>query len=389
MKNLKNRLTANVISFLVIGGSCLPTMFADGPNDDQNLPGFIHLSYGHAIPLGLKCDILPDEYCGVAPAYGTIPQPGEYKKNPRPPRSERKEDRRYSKPQRLFSHEHDGQFSKNESGGLPISMSEPENDSFIVKTVPSREELERKYPNILCALYSYTDIKEKEEPLTSVLYCNQINRDYKEILRNWNPENKGLIKKRKICKGYKSIEPLLGKEEHVNRVLSLSSINSKICGLVRKAVQAKRKKEIYTQKLINDIENSIFKLKSARFPVDSDILKYVNSNYIHNRKFLKLSKELCPSVTSYVIVACIGTPWFVKYILDDVKKQPSLQNVVNRDNQLFNLARNLQRMFLGTLVYRLHQEDIPKKTIGSNVVRYVGDVEIDSPISPKILVNEV
>ena len=56
MKNLKNKLTASMISFLVMGSSCLPTVFADPLNDDQNPPGVIQSSNGNVMPLGLKCD---------------------------------------------------------------------------------------------------------------------------------------------------------------------------------------------------------------------------------------------------------------------------------------------------------------------------------------------
>ena len=80
MKSLKNKLTASVFSVLMIGSSCLSSTFAVPPK--------------YRLPIGLKCDVSSDGPAGVAPVYGVTSQPGEYKKNPRPPHSERKEERR-------------------------------------------------------------------------------------------------------------------------------------------------------------------------------------------------------------------------------------------------------------------------------------------------------
>ena len=158
-------------------------------------------------------------------------------------------------------------------------------------------------------------------------------------------------------------------------MLRPTNINSKICGTVKNAVQFKQTEKFCKSKFDDEIKDSMFRFDCANYPIDRGIRKYVDENYINNGNFLEFSRELCPSVTSYSIVFCMGTPWFVKYIVDDVKREfPGAS-----DKDLLNLAISLQKMFFGTLVYRLHLKDRPTSIRNGQEVRYVGDVELDSP----------
>ena len=445
MKNLKNKLTASMISFLVMGSSCLSTVFAGPLNDGQNSPGVIQLSYGNAtplgltcdmpsygnvmplgltcdmspygnaMPLGLTCDMSPDEYLRAAPNYGVISQPGEYKKNPRPPRSEREEKVRrslkstisVSRPSECINvsdGQPDGTSPFELSAKLPdsptqeinvsntgrpeisVPLSEnpstftPSKDSFIVETVPSIEELWKEYPEIARALDNFR-YKGGSESFSSKVYFEGINKNFRNVLVSWYPENKDCLRGKRRYERRRDIEFLLGKTGYVNYKLPYDNINSRICGIVKKAVEVKQREEFHKKEFTDNIKKFVCKLKNEKYAVDSKILRYVNEKYIYNDTFLRYSRELCPSVTSYSIVFCMGTPWFVKYIVDDVKQK--FPDASGKD--LLNLAISLQRMFFGTLVYRLHQTDSPTVIRDGQEVRYVGEVELDSPIADEIL----
>ena len=159
-------------------------------------------------------------------------------------------------------------------------------------------------------------------------------------------------------------------------MLSLGTINSEICCIVRKAVQLKQTEKFCNSNSTDKIKNHMCSFSCTKSSLGRDIRKYVNEKYIYNDTFLRYSRELCPSVTSYSIVFCMGTPWFVKYIVDDVKQRFSGAS----DKDLLNLAISLQKMFFGTLVYRLHLPDRATSIRNGQEVRYVGEVELDSPV---------
>ncbi len=369
MKSLKNKLTASMISLLVIGGSCLPTAFA-GRGEVKKLQ--------RSTTKSTKQEKKP--MSTAKRSHRSLPSVDELLSYAQPARSLSGKKIELLNP-----------FGPNQTISENLSAFTPsdkelyeviERGPFIVETVPSLEELQKKYPEIARALDNF-DYKggSKSESFSMDKYFTGINNGFRNALISWCPQGINCLRGNRNYKLRRNIEYLLGKTGYVNYMLSPDNTNSRICGIVKKAVKVKQREEFRKEDFAKNIENSMCRLETRKYAVDPKILEYVNETYIDNGAFLEYSKKLCPSVTSYSIVFCMGTPWFVKYIVDDVKKQPSLQNIVNRGDQLLNLARNLQRAFFGTLVYRLHLPDRATIIRNGREVRYVGDVELDSPVT--------
>ena len=367
MKSLKNKLTASMISLLVIGGSCLPTAFAG--RDVKKLQ--------RSTTKSTKQEKKP--MSTAKRSHRSVPTAQELLSYVQPTQSLSDK-----KIEPLNSFDHNQTISETPSAFTPSderSYEVIERDPFIVETVPSLENLRKEYPEIAIALHSFSyGGGSKSESFSSKVYFEGINKNFRNPLVSWYPEYKRCLQgNRKYKVGY-DINRLLGKTGYVNYKLSYDNINSRICGLVKRAVEVKQKKEFDNENFAENVKNSMCRLETREYAVDPNVLQYVNRNYIDNGAFLERSQELCPSVTSYSIVFCMGTPWFVKHIVDDVKSKFP-------DKDLMNLARNLQRAFFGTLVYRLHLPDLPTIIRDGREVRYVGNVELDSPAAHQILRN--
>mgnify|MGYP007055250812 CR=1 FL=1 len=421
MKNLKNKLTASMISFLVMGSSCLPPVFAGSlehrkktteasaannaglkkPKPDDNA----HSSSRKRLPQSVVGDdsetiedpIIAKQLKALRALYsdpisssstnGTtslldeqdIPAQLSTKKPPRPPRPPRSHlKEKVSKPLRSPTKASMGLSTPklNDKKSRIVVEDAPsvfEDNPFVVGKIPSLEELARKHLKIFKALYVFERIG-KNDPLTSSKYFDKIKSSFRSVLVKWYPQDHGYPKSEGIYERRIDIEYLLG-PGYVNYMLRPAKINSRICGTVENAAKLKQKEEFCKSEFIDEIKNSMFRFDCTNYPIDSGIREYVNKTYIYNDTFLRYSRELCPSVTSYSIVFCMGTPWFVKYIVDDVKQRFSGAS----DKDLLNLAISLQKMFFGTLVYRLHLQDHPTSIRDGREVRYVGEVELDSP----------
>ena len=193
MKSLKNKLTASMISLLVIGGSCLPTTFAG--REAKKFQRYTN-----------KQEKKP--MSTTKPSHRSVPTAQELLSYVQPTRSLSEEKREVlnpvGPPNQPIS-ETPSAFTPSDKELYEVI----ERDFFIVETVPSLEELQEEYPKIAEALHSFSyQGGSKSKSFSSDVYFEGINKNFRNVLVSWYPENKDCLQGKRQYKLRRDIEHL-------------------------------------------------------------------------------------------------------------------------------------------------------------------------------------
>ena len=338
MKNLKNRLTASVISFLVIGGSCLPNVFAVPPKrrckfsltnakeTDQAQSKTVEYPEATA-PLENESELsgenlrnLPSVDSAFVKVTKFINEPSKAR-DKKPAKNDPLPLRRVaSKTVANISSENPNAFSQLPSLSVTPAM------SGLSET--------HGYPAEYLDKLSWSHISIKE-----VEYALRDLDDFRAYLRLFE----GMLAKQCMYSSKNSFDTLLDRFARIKH-----------------HIQYVKDNDPASSEFFNQIKQSVEKLDNLDFRseiVSARVKKYVERQYLKNEQFLNQTRANCSSLQDYAMTLCRIMPDFMQCIVYDVRDK-SFQKDNLTPNEVLNLVDRLIKTFFRTMIYRLYTGEI-------------------------------
>ena len=144
----------------------------------------------------------------------------------------------------------------------------------------------------------------------------------------------------------------------------------------------KERKDIFKEVYEKSKRFSVLQLSDV-FRVSPEVKEYVTYKYISNGDFFNSSRELCPSVTSYIKALSGGIPDFMKTIMKNVEQYFKCQKKTIPDSELLELLKCLYSTFFRTFLFRIFHKNLPSEVREGRIVKYIGNVELDFPATSR------
>ncbi len=375
MKNLKSKFTASALAFLVMAGSCLPTVFADPPRCRKKTtesstkvqskkPRYApprRCKKTTAVPPKdldetqsetIEVSEMPEQSRNVIRKFPLAPVESEV--------SETIED-----PVKLISPLDNSTKLPNENPvNLPSLSSTSGCSLHCSKALPTISPFQKRsvIPVIDTDGSSFVGAPAPGAVLPGKLYNGHPAEFYLDRL-SWKPaekleiysiENSGDLKV-----FLKQFEDSLIKRCLYEKC-NIDILLHRFAG-IKSIIESLKEDIIADPNFWGEITQSVENLDYLNFRskvVGDTVKRYVEGQYLSNRIFLNQTRAVYSTLQDYATAFCEGIPDFILRIINNVRYGGIVREDELTEDELLNLADRLIRIFFRTMIYRLYTGEI-------------------------------